>query len=42
MQLRYWSMVELQSLAGSGALEKSMHSSRLAFSSLQTQHGYSL
>jgi hypothetical protein len=29
-----------QSAWGSAALEKSMHSSRAAFSSLQTQHGY--
>lgn len=41
MQLRYWSMVDLQSLVGSAALENSMHSSRFAFSSLQTQHGCS-
>lgn len=33
-------MVDWQSLAGSAALEKSMHSSRFDFSSLQTQHGY--
>lgn len=39
MQDRYRSMVDLQSLTGSAAFEKSMHSSRLAFSSLQTQHG---
>lgn len=39
MHDRYWSMVDLQSLAGSAALEKSMHSSRFAFSSLQTQQG---
>lgn len=40
MQDRYWSMVDWQSFAGSAALEKSMHSSRFDFSSLQTQHGY--
>jgi len=40
MHILYWAIVELQSFAGSAALEKSMHSSRLAFSSLQTQHGY--
>lgn len=33
-------MVDWQSFAGSAALEKSMHSSRFDFSSLQTQHGY--
>lgn len=32
-------MVDWQSFAGSAALEKSMHSSRFDFSSLQTQHG---
>lgn len=40
MQDRYCSMVDWQSFAGSAALEKSMHSSRFDFSSLQTQHGY--
>jgi hypothetical protein len=40
MHDRYWSMVDWQAFAGSAALEKSMHSSRFAFSSLQTQHGY--
>lgn len=40
MQLRYWSMVVLQSAAGSAALEKSMHSSRLDFSSLHMQQGF--
>lgn len=40
MQDRYWSMVDWQSFAGSAALEKSMHSSRFDFSSLQTQQGY--
>jgi hypothetical protein len=33
--------VEAQSFWGSLALLKSIHSSRLAFSSLHTQHGYS-
>lgn len=33
-------MVDWQSFAGSAALEKSMHSSRFDFSSLQTQQGY--
>ena len=41
MQDRYCSMVDWQSFAGSAALEKSMHSSRFDFSSLQTQQGYS-
>lgn len=40
MQFRYCSMVVLQSLDGSVALENSMHSSRFDFSSLQTQHGF--
>lgn len=40
MQDRYCSMVDWQSFAGSAALEKSMHSSRFDFSSLQTQQGY--
>lgn len=39
MQDRYWSIVVLQSEVGSVAFEKSMHSSRLDFSSLQTQQG---
>lgn len=39
MQLRYWSMVDWQSLAGSAEFENNMHSSRFDFSSLQTQHG---
>jgi hypothetical protein len=42
MQDRYWSIIDLQSAAGSFALEKSMHSSRLAFSSLHTQQGLGL
>jgi len=42
MQLRYWSIVDWQAAWGSAALEKSMHSSRLAFSSLQTQQGFGL
>ena len=33
-------MVDLQSIAGSAAVEKSMHSSLLDFSSLQTQQGW--
>lgn len=40
MQLRYWSIMLLQSFVGSDPVEKSMHSSRLDFSSLHTQHGY--
>lgn len=40
MQLLYWSMVDLQSAAGSAALENNMHSSRFDFSSLHTQQGY--
>lgn len=40
MHDRYCSMVDWQSFVGSAALEKSMHSSRFDFSSLQTQHGY--
>lgn len=39
MQLRYWSTVDLQSCAGSAALEKSIHSSRFDFSCVHTQHG---
>lgn len=39
MQLRYCWIVVWQSPAGSADLENSMHSSRLDFSSLQTQHG---
>jgi len=39
MQLLYWSTVLAQSFCGSAAVLKSMHSSRWAFSSLQTQHG---
>lgn len=39
MQLRYWSIVDWQSFWGSAAFEKSMHSSRLDFSSLHTQQG---
>lgn len=40
MQLLYWSIVDWQSFWGSAALEKSMQSSRRAFSSLHTQQGY--
>jgi len=40
IQILYFSIVEAQSFWGSLALLKSMHSSRLAFSSLHTQHGY--
>ena len=40
MQVRYWSIVDLQSAAGSLAFEKSMHSSRLDFSCVQTQQGF--
>ncbi len=40
MQLRYCSIVDRHSLAGSAALVKSMHSSRRDFSSLHTQQGY--
>lgn len=39
MQLRYCWMVGWQSAWGSADLEKSMHSSRFDFSSLQTQQG---
>lgn len=39
IQLLYLSIVLAQSLCGSLALLKSMHSSRDAFSSLQTQQG---
>lgn len=39
MQFRYWSIVLLHSMLGSEPVEKSMHSSRLDFSSLHTQHG---
>lgn len=42
MQLLYWSTREMQSAAGFLAVEKSMHSSRLAFSSLHTQQGLGL
>lgn len=42
MHDRYWSIRDLQSAAGSFALEKSIHSSRLAFSSLHTQQGLGL
>lgn len=42
MQLLYWSTSDLQSAAGSLAVEKSMHSSRFDFSSLHTQHGLGL
>lgn len=42
MQVLYFSIIGLQSFSGSAALEKSMHSSRAAFSSLQTQHGYAV
>lgn len=41
MHVLYCSTKDLQSAAGSLALEKSIHSSRLDFSSLQTQQGYS-
>jgi len=41
IQILYLSIVEAQSFSGSLALLKSIHSSRLAFSSLHTQHGYS-
>lgn len=40
MQLLYCAIVDLHSIVGSDVLEKSMHSSRCAFSSLHTQHGY--
>lgn len=40
MHALYCSTSDLQSAAGSAAFEKSMHSSRFAFSSLHTQHGY--
>lgn len=39
MQALYFSTKDLQSAAGSSALEKSMHSSRCCFSSLHTQQG---
>lgn len=39
MQLLYWSTRDTQSAAGFLAVEKSMHSSRFAFSSLHTQQG---
>lgn len=39
MQLRYWAIVDWQSFCGLAAVEKSMQSSRFAFSSLHTQHG---
>jgi hypothetical protein len=39
MQSLYWSIVGWQAFWGSAAAEKSMHSSRLAFSSLHTQQG---
>jgi hypothetical protein len=42
MHVLYWSMIGLQSLIGSFDLENSIQSSRRAFSSLQTQHGYIL
>lgn len=38
----YRSTVDWQSFRGSGAFENSMHSSRLAFSSLHTQQGFGL
>jgi hypothetical protein len=41
MQLLYKSIVDWQSFWGSAAFEKSMHSSRLDFSSLHTQQGCS-
>jgi len=40
MQLRYRSTIVLQSPCGSSLCEKSMQSSRWAFSSLHTQHGF--
>jgi hypothetical protein len=40
IQLLYLSIVEEQSFCASADLLKSIHSSRVAFSSLQTQHGY--
>jgi hypothetical protein len=42
MQLLYLSIVLAQSFWGSLDLLKSMHSSRTAFSSLHTQHGYEI
>lgn len=42
MQLLYLSIVLAQSFWASSDLLKSMHSSRMAFSSLHTQHGYGL
>lgn len=39
MQLLYWSTRDTQSAAGFLAVEKSIHSSRFAFSSLHTQQG---
>jgi hypothetical protein len=42
IQLRYLSIVVAQSFCGSDELLNSMHSSREAFSSLQTQQGWGL
>ena len=38
----YCCIVDLQSSSGFAALDMSMHSSRCAFSSLHTQHGWEL
>lgn len=40
IQVRYLSTMVAHSSAGCSLLENSMHSSRAAFSSLQTQHGW--
>lgn len=40
MQLLYLDTILSHSFCGSSVLEKSMHSSRAAFSSLHTQQGY--
>lgn len=40
MQFLYLMTRSTQSFWASSALEKSMHLSRAAFSSVQTQHGY--